>query len=80
VVAALPVQDHVDDCTFLAHDNLVERCAQDPLARSGGGGWMRPGQLEIDTELHQLLSLRFAHWRLGRDDGTDLAFYFAHGL
>jgi hypothetical protein len=75
------VQNHVDDCAFLAHHDLVERCAQDPLARSGCGGWMRPGQLEISAELHQLLSLPFAPWwRLGRDDGSDLAFYSVHGL
>ena len=49
--------------------------------RSGCGGWMRPGQLEIGAELHQLLSLPFAQWwRLGRDDGSDLAFYSVHGL
>ena len=47
VVSAPPVQNHADDCAFLAHHDLVERCAQDPLARSGCGCWMRPGQLEI---------------------------------
>ena len=32
VVSAPPVQNHADDCAFLAHHDLVERCAQDPLA------------------------------------------------
>ena len=68
-------------CAFLAHHDLVERRAQYPLARSGCGAWMRPGQLEIGAELHQLLSLPFAQrWRLGRDNGSDLAFYSVDGL
>src|SRR6266849_1784948 len=47
----------------------------------GRGCWMRPGQLEIGTQLHQLLSLPFAErWRLARDDSSDLAFYSVHGL
>jgi len=56
MVSALPVQDHVDDGTFLANDELIECCAQDPLACRGCRGRMRPGELEIGTELHQLLT------------------------
>ena len=38
-------------------------------------------QIEVGAELHQLLSLPFAQrWRLGRDNGSDLAFYSVHGL
>jgi len=81
VIPALPVQHHVDDRAFLAHHDLVERRAQDPLARSGRGAWMRPGQLEIGAKLHQLLPLPFPQRRrLGRHNGSDLAFYSVHGL
>jgi hypothetical protein len=42
---------------------------------------MRPGQLEVGAKLHQLLPLSLAQrWRLGRDNGSDLAFYLVHGL
>ncbi len=81
VVSALPVQDGVNDRAFLTDDNLVKRGAQDPLARRGRSGRMRPGQFEIGAELHQLLSFPLAQrWRLARDDGSDLAFYSLHGL
>src|ERR1700757_4949004 len=63
MVSALPVQDHVDDGTFLADDDLIECCAQDPLACRGCRGRMRPGELEIGTELHQLLTLSLAQRR-----------------
>ena len=33
VIAAPPVQDHVDERVFLAHHDLVERRAQNPLTR-----------------------------------------------
>src|SRR6202022_2513704 len=71
----------MDDRAFLADDNLAERRAQDPLARRSCGGRMRPGALEIDAELHQLLPLLLAQRRRpARDDGSGLAFYFAYGL
>ena len=42
---------------------------------------MRPGQLEVRAEPHQLLPLPFAQWwRPGGDDGSDFAFYSVHGL
>src|SRR6476646_6422061 len=81
MVSALPVQDHVDDGTFLANDDLIECCAQDPLACRGCRGRMRPGELEIGTELHQLLTLSLAQRRwLPRHDCGDLAFNAMHSL
>jgi hypothetical protein len=75
------VQNHVDNWTFLAHHDFVERCTQDTLARGGCGSWMRPCQLEIRAEPHQLLPLPFAQWwRLGGDDGSNFAFYSLHSL
>ena len=52
VVSALPMQDHLDEATFDARDDLVQRCAQDPLARCCCRSRMRPGELQIGTELH----------------------------
>ena len=75
------MQNHVDHWTLLAHHNLVERCAQDTLARGGCGSRMRPGQLEIRAEPHQMLPLPFAQrWRPGGDDGSDFTFYSVHNL
>src|ERR1700693_2066593 len=71
----------MNDRAFLADDNLAERRAQDPLARSGCGGRMRPGAIEIGAKLHQALPLLPApRRRPARDDGSDLAFYCVYGL
>jgi hypothetical protein len=51
VASALPVQAGVDDRAFPSDDVLVECRAQDPLARRGSGGPMRPGAIEIGAEL-----------------------------
>ena len=81
VVSALPVQDRVDDCAFPAHDDFVERCTQDPLARRNCRGRMRPSSLEIDAKLHQPLPLLLAQRRRpAREYVSDLAFYFVDGL
>src|SRR5258708_20028462 len=83
MVSALPVQDHVNDGTFffLANDDLIECCAQDPLACRGCRGRMRPGELEIGTELHQLLTLSLAQRRwLPRPDCRALPFKSLHAL
>src|SRR6266446_4157994 len=57
MVAALPVQDRMDDCPVPAHDDLRECRAKDTLARCGGCSGMQPGALQISTERHQLLPL-----------------------
>jgi RNA polymerase sigma-32 factor len=41
----------VNDRAVPADDNLIERCAQDALARRRSGGRMRPGALKIGAEL-----------------------------
>ena len=75
MIAALPVQDRVDDCTVPAHDDLRECRAKDTLARSGGCSGMQPGALQISTERHQLLALRLAERRRTmRNQGGDLSF------
>lgn len=75
MVAALPVQDRVDDCTVPAHDDLRECRAKDTLARFGGCSGMQPSALQISTERHQLLALRLAERRrTTRNQGGDLSF------
>jgi len=59
MVAALPVQGRVDDCTVPAHDDLRECRAKDTLARSRGRSGMQPGELQISTERRRT-TLQFA--------------------
>src|SRR5215471_18840113 len=54
VVSALPMQDHLDEATFDAHDDLVQCGAEDPFTGFCCRGRVRPSELEIDTEPHQL--------------------------
>src|SRR4029077_19319323 len=63
MVAALPVQDRMDDCIVPAHDDLRECRAKDTFARCGGCSGMQPGALQISTERHQLLALRLTERR-----------------
>ena len=63
VGSALPMQNGLNDRAIAADDDLVERCAQDALARGRCGGRVRPGTFEIGTELHQLLTLLLAERR-----------------
>ena len=75
MVAALPVQDRMDDRAIPAHDDLRDCGAQNALARCSCCCRMQPGALEIGTERHQLLPLRLAkRWRTPRDHGRDLSF------
>jgi hypothetical protein len=53
-VPALPMQDHLNEAAFDTHDNLVQCGAQDPLARFCRRSRVRPSELQIGTELHQL--------------------------
>src|ERR1700739_1821954 len=79
MISALPVEYHVVDGAFPAHDDLIEHCAQDPFACWGGCGRMRPGELEIGTELHQLLPLPLTQRRwFPCHDCRDLAFNTLH--
>src|ERR1700751_1937414 len=81
MVAALPMQDRMDDCTVPAHDDLRECRAKDTLARCGGCSWMGPGALQISTERHQLLALRPAERRrTTRNQGGDLSFKLCDSL
>src|ERR1700741_3038165 len=74
MVAALPVQDRMDDCSVPAHDDLRECRAKDTLARCGGCSGMQPGALQISTERHQLLALRLAErWRTTRNQDGHLS-------
>src|SRR5215471_973138 len=81
VVSTLPMQDRIDDCAFPTHDDLVEHCTQDALARGNCRGRMRPRAIEIGTELHQLLPFLLAQQRwTPRGNIGDLAFYSVDGL
>jgi hypothetical protein len=48
------MQDHLDEATFDAHDDFVQCGAQDPLAGFRRRGRVRPSELQIGTELHQV--------------------------
>jgi hypothetical protein len=75
MISSLPVQHHVVDGAFPAHNDLIERCALDPFACCGCSGRMRPSELEIGTELHQLLPLSLTQRRwFPCHDCRDLAF------
>src|ERR1700732_165688 len=81
MVAALPVQDRMDDCAVPAHDDLRECRAKDTLARCSGCSGMQPGTLPISTEPHQLLALRLAEpRRTARNQGGDLSFKLCDSL
>src|SRR5438094_7869219 len=54
VVSALPMQDHLNEAAFDAYDDLVQCGAQDPLARCCRRSRVRPSELQIGTELHQV--------------------------
>jgi len=81
VVSALPMQDHLDEAAFDARDDLVQRCAQNPFARCCRRSWVRPGELQIGTELHQEPPLLLAHrCRLPRLERGNLALEPVHDL
>jgi len=81
MVAALPVQDRMDDCAVPAHDDLRECRAKDTLARCGGCSGMQPGALQISTERHQLLALGLTERRrTARNQGGDLSFKLCDSL
>src|SRR5262245_33164820 len=63
MVPTLPVQNHLDEVSFDAYDNLIESCTKDALARRRSCSRVRPGQLDIGTELHQVLTLPLAQLR-----------------
>src|SRR5215471_8469718 len=48
------MQGHLDEPTFDAHDDLMQCGAQDPLAGFRRRGRVRPSELQIGTELHQV--------------------------
>ena len=75
------MQDHLDEAAFDAHDDLVQCRAQDPLACRCRRSRVRPGQLEIGAELHQVLPLLLAQGRrLPRLERGDLALDPVHDL
>jgi len=81
VVAALPMQDHLDEAAFDAHNDLVQCHAQDPVAGRCCRSRMRPGELEIGAELQQMPPLLLAQrCRLSRLKCCDLAFDPMHHL
>jgi hypothetical protein len=63
VVPALPMQDHLNEAAFNAHDDLVQCGAQDPFARFCRCSRVRPSELQIGTEPHQMLPLLLAQGR-----------------
>src|SRR6516225_7348626 len=80
-VAALPMQDHLDEAALDAHNDLVQCRAQDPLAGRCCRSRMRPGELEIGAELQQMPPLLLAQGRrLSRLKRCDLAFDSVHHL
>src|ERR1700674_2331224 len=81
MVAALPVQDCMNDLAVAAHDDLRDRSAQNTLARRSRRGGMRPGALEIGTERDQLLPLRLTKRRRApRDHGRGVALALGNRL
>ena len=59
---------------FDADDDFVQSRAQYPLACRRCCGRMRPGEIKVGTELHQVLPLLLAQkWRLPRLERGDLA-------
>ena len=50
VVPTLPMQDHLDEAAFDAHNDLVQCHAQDPVAGRCCRSRMRPGELEIGIQ------------------------------
>ena len=63
VVPGLPMQDHLNEAAFNAHDDLVQCGAQDPFARFCRRSRVRPRKLQIGAEPHQMLPLRLAQGR-----------------
>src|SRR6266436_4499625 len=53
VVPALPMQDHLDEAAFDAHNDLVQCRAQDPLACRCCRSRVRPGELEIGASCNK---------------------------
>jgi len=81
MVAALPVQDGVNDRAVAAHDDLRDRSTQNPLAGRRRRGGMRPGAFEIGAERDELLPLRLAkRGRTPRDHGRQIALNPGNGL
>ena len=75
VIAALPVQNEIDEWALLLHHNLVERCAQYPLAYGRCRCGVRPCARQVGAERDQLLALGLAKWRTFlRNHGGHVAF------
>ena len=60
VVAALPVQNQLNEAAFDAHDDLVQCGAQDPFAGFCRHRRVRPSELQIGAEPRQMLLLLLA--------------------
>jgi hypothetical protein len=74
MVAALPVQDCMNDRAGATRDDLRDHSAQNTLARRSRRGGMRPGTLEIGTERRRLVSRSGSNSsRTARDHGRDVA-------
>jgi len=75
VIAALPVQDEIDDGALLRHHDLVECCAQYPLAGGCCRSRVRPCARQVGAERDQLLALGLAERRsFLRNHGGNVAF------
>src|SRR5271166_5800069 len=61
MIASLPMQDHLDEAAFDAHDDLAQGGTNNPLARCRCRRRMRPGEFQIGAEPHQALPLRPAY-------------------
>src|SRR5712671_2040938 len=81
VVAALPMQDHLDILGLNAHDDFAQSRTQDSLACRRRCRRMRPSACEVGAELHELLPLHLSqgHW-LPCLESSDLAFDPVHDL
>jgi hypothetical protein len=79
MVAALPMQHHLNKTTLDPRDNLVQHGADDPLARYRGCGWMRPGYLHIGAKAHEMLAfLLVENWRAALIKFLEFVFEPAH--
>ena len=63
MIASLPMQDHLDEAAFDAHDDLAQGGTNNPLARCRCRRRMRPGEFQIGAEPHQVLPLFLAQRR-----------------
>ena len=56
MIAALPMQRHIEKTILDPHHDLAQHSAGDPLARRHGRGRTRPGYLHIGAKAHEVFA------------------------